>query len=86
MAKGKKKQKTKTVSITRRYESLHRYLAGLIIVCFIITVIGSFIAGNSADWVFLKGLAVICVVGIAGRILIKLWVAWDSVNEGAMNK
>jgi hypothetical protein len=75
---GKKKV---SVKITKNYEALHRYFAGLTILLFVVTALGTLVAGGSTLEIGWRSVVVVIGALIIGRILVKVWVHWDTISD-----
>ncbi len=76
----------KKAQLREQYKSLHRYFTGLVVAAFIVTVAGSAISGARAITITYRGAAVIVILGLIGRILIKSWASleemWRAESRG----
>lgn len=79
MAKGKNSN-SKTLKL--RYEGFHRYWTGVSTLAALTMIIGSAAAGATLFTIIFRGLAVIVILAVLGRILIKSWASWEEMKRG----
>ncbi len=70
------KQKNK-----RSFHALHRYLDGITVVCVVVTMIGSVLAGVSWEEVVMRaGTAGLSLIGISW-IIVRSWASWEDTRR-----
>ena len=69
--------------LKEKYESIHRFMAGLAVSCFIVTVLGSALSGARVITITYRGVVVILILSVIGRILIRTWVSMDDLKQSA---
>ena len=63
------------------YDGLRLYFDGIIVVCIIVTAIGSAIAKATIPIVLFRSVYVCVLLLILSRILIKVWIAWETMKK-----
>ena len=61
-------------------EPIRRFAAGVIVVCIMITLLGSAVARVSLIWTLARALVVFVVVGILCFAFIRSWLVWQELN------
>ena len=64
-----------------KFDAFFRFWAGLSILSFIVTVAGSALAGAHVITITYRGVLVIVILGLVGRIIIKSWSSWEEMNR-----
>lgn len=64
-----------------RYANFHRFWSGLIVISFIITVLASALAGARTTTITYRSVAVILILGVIGRIIIRSWASWEEMRR-----
>jgi len=64
------------------YTILHRYMSGLTMFCVVIAILGSSIAGVSAEMIAWRAALVVFGFSVAGKVLIKIWASWEDTQQG----
>ena len=64
------------------YDKIHRFWTGLSVICMVITVVASFLAGARVFIIIFRALMVLLVLYVIGRIIIKSWVSWEELSRG----
>lgn len=76
-----------------RYDSLHRYLTGLAVFCFVISALAMWIVGGT-DIFTVSGCfeltvwstLILFILILAKRILIRSWAMWEGVRGSDIGK
>lgn len=72
-------KKTKKVS----FENLQRYLTGIIIASFVVTVIASAIAGARVETITYRSAGVIIGLTVISRIIVRSWATMVEMKSSA---
>ena len=80
MAKAETQSKRKTLKV--RYEGFHRYWTGVSTLATLTMMVGSAASGSGLFTIIFRGLAVILILGVIGRIIIKSWASWEEMKRG----
>lgn len=77
MAPKKKKQTTRV-----RYTAVHKFSAGLSLLAFLVVIIAGVMAEARVITITYRAAAVIIIIGLATRILIKTWASYEETKRG----
>ena len=64
-----------------RYRRLHRYFAGIAVLCLLITIVASVLGGAPAITISYRSFVVVLVLLCAECILIRSWSSWQDLQE-----
>ncbi len=72
----------------KTYLLFRRYTTGITVACVIVTIIASFNARVSFEWITFRALAVSFGIYLLQRILLATWSAWEVTrgNEGVKSR
>ena len=76
----------KWTELKLRYIFLHRFMCGMTVVCVILTIAGSCMAGISFNQMLMRTASVAVVLVIADWFIIRIWAVWEEVQHGAARK
>ena len=76
MASKKKVKKSKG-----KYVMARKLVAGLMLTCFLVFILGQVSLGVSAKSMLNWSSILLIVIGIAFQIILKLWSAWEDVSD-----
>ena len=66
-----------------RYYALHQYLTGIILVCCVVTLVGSALAGARLMEVAWRGFAVFIGLYFVRRVIMSSWMGWqETIRSG----
>ena len=79
MAKSDKKNKT--ISIKAQDLSIRRFLAGLMLVCLVVTIIGSALAGAQVITIIYRCFAVYAILFVFSSIIRRYWISICQIRQ-----
>ena len=65
----------------KRYETLHRYMSGILVLCLAITMVASALAGSSYVSIGYRMFVVLLVLIGIECVIIKSWSSWEDVRR-----
>ncbi len=64
-------------SIKIRYQSLHRFMCGLTVVCVLVAIAAGVVAGIRIGEIAIRSVVVVAALLVIENILIRFWAMWE---------
>ncbi|RMG42248.1 MAG: hypothetical protein D6719_06810 [Candidatus Dadabacteria bacterium] len=72
----------KNIKVRKNYAHIHKLFAGVSLLAFLVVVISGLQAQASVFTIIIRSTIVILIIGIIGRILLRILATYEEMNSG----